>query len=189
MRKTWAKLLIPLLGVSLLASLMVSYAYASVDTDASSNAAYAEPAVTSSESNEIPLLIEETPDVPTLTAPAEVLPGHVFVVGNREIVLERPSVQTDDEPQDTSEKSGSSASGTVTARATGASARRIVVDEYDQITGIWSNTTGTKRGYYSLRVNEESPSGPEHLLTQEILEQYNRLLSLVDWTGAGGRVY
>ena len=187
MRKRWAKLLIPLLGVSLLATLMVSYAYASVDTDTSGNTAYAQPAVTSSESNEV-LSIEETPDVPTLTAPAEVLPGHVFVIGNREIVLERPFIQTNDGPRDTSEKSGSSASGTVTARATGASARRIVVDEDDQITGIWSNTTGTKRGYYSLRVNEESPSGPEHVLTQEILEQYNQLLATVDWTGCG-RVY
>ena len=187
MRKRWAKLLIPLLGVSLLASLMVSYASASVDTGASGNAAYAQPDVTSSESNEVPF-IEEIPDVPTLTAPAEVLPGHVFVVGNREIVLERPSIQTDDEPQDTSEKSGSSASGTVTAHATGASARRIVVDENDQITGIWSNTTGTKRGYYSLRVREDSFQGAEHLLTAEILDQYNRLLALVDWTGCG-RVY
>ena len=187
MRKTWAKLLIPLLGVSLLASLMVSYASASTDTDTDSNAAYAKPTVTSSESNEVPS-IEETPDIPTLTTPAEVLPGHVFVVGNREIVLERPSVQTDSEPQDTSEKSGSSVIGTVTARATGASARRIVVDENDQITGIWSNTTGTKRGYYSLRVREDSFQGAEHPLTAEILDQYNQLLALVDWTGCG-KVY
>jgi hypothetical protein len=189
MRKRWAKLLIPLLGVSLLVSLMVSYAYASiaVDTNVDGNVAYAEPAVTSSESNELSS-IEEIPDISTLTAPAGALPGHVFVVGNREIVLERPSIRTDNGPQDTSDESGSSVSGTVTARATGASARMIVVDENDRITGIWSNTTGTRRGYYSLRVREESFQGPEHPLTSEILEQYNRLLALVDWTGCG-KVY
>lgn len=186
MRNRWAKLLILLLGLSLLASLTVSYAYADVDADGSTSSV--QPAVTSSESNEVPA-VEETPDdVPALTAPAGVLPGYVFVVGNREIVLERPTIVTN-EPQATSEDSSHSESdsctGSVTARATAASARVIVVDENDRVIQVWSNTTGTKRGYYSLRVREDTFQGPEHPLTREILEQYNRLLGPVDWTVCG----
>lgn len=184
MRKRWAKLLIPLLGVSLVALLTVSYAYADVEAAASTSPDQS--AATSPESSEAPT-VEQAPDVPTLVAPTDVLPGHVFVVDNRELVLDRPTIVTD-EPQDTSGQSGSPGRGTVTTRATAASARRIVVDENDRIIEIWSNTTGTKRGYYSLRVREDSFQGPEHLLTQEILEQYNRLLASVDWTGCG-RVY
>ena len=188
MRKRWAKLLIPLLGVALIASLTVSYAYA--DAEAAGSTPPEEPAATSSESNEI-ATPERTPDVPSLTVPAGVLPAGVFVIDNREIVIERPTLVTD-EPQGTSVGSSPSASnssaGSVTAHATAASARRIVVDENDRVIEVWSNTTGTKRGYYSLRVREDSFQGPEHLLTQEILEQYNRLLASVDWTVCG-RVY
>ncbi|GAG88279.1 unnamed protein product [marine sediment metagenome] len=60
-----------------------------------------------------------------------------------------------------------------------------MVDENDTIVEIWSNTTGTKRNFYSLRVKEQSLQGPEHPLTQEILTQYNRLLGEVDWTETG----
>ena len=131
------------------------------------------------------------PPVMPLIAPAEELPGYVFVVGDREIVLERPSVDMDD-PQGSFEDGpaagADSRSASVAARATVAPSRLIVVDEDDHIIGIWSNTTGDKRGYYSLRTREGTSDGPEHPLTEEILAQYSRLLASVDWTICG-RVY
>ncbi len=68
---------------------------------------------------------------------------------------------------------------------TGAFSRLIVVDGNDKIVEMWSNTTGTRWVLYSLRVKEQPPQGPEHPLTQAILDQYNRLLGKVDWTQTG----
>ena len=188
MRKRWVKLLIPLLGVALFASVTFSYAYA--DVEAAGSTSPGQLAETSSEANQV-IAVEATTDVPPLAAPAGELPGYVFVVDNREIVLERPAVVAD-EPQgaakDGSPSESDSHTGSVTARVTGASARVIVVDENDRIIEVWSNTTGTKRPYYSLRTREDSFQGLEHPLTQEILEQYSRLLSSLDWTVCG-RVY
>jgi len=180
MPRRWVKLLIPLVGVSLLASLLVSYTYADVDTG--SDIAYAQPAETALESGVTPSTSGTY--YPVITAPSEVMPGYVFVVDNREIVLERPSTRVD-KSQSSPETSGSSASGAVTAAVTVASYRLIVIDENDRITAIWSNTTGLKRPYYSLRVREIEWNGPEHPLTEDILAQYNRLLNSVDWTVCG----
>ena len=102
------------------------------------------------------------------------------MLNNREIVTERPSSEIDklkgnaEEPS--SHHEATSNGETIRASVTVMPSRRIVVDENDTIVEIWSNTIGTKRPFYSLRVKEQSPQGPEHPLTQEILTQYNRPL-------------
>ncbi len=127
-----------------------------------------------------------------LKAPGGVLPSHVYVLNNREIVTEKPSSEMnkspdrDEEPFSPSETASHSA--TIRASVTGASSRQIVVDENDRIIEIWSNTTGTKRGFYSLRVREGSWQGVEHPLSPGVLDQYNRLVDKVDWS-INGRVY
>ena len=127
-----------------------------------------------------------------ITAPEAVLPGHVYVLNNREIVTEKPSSELDrlhdiaEEPSSHSKTTPHCA--TIRASVTVMSSRLIVVDENDTIIEVWSNTTGTKRFFYSLRVKEQSWQGPEHPLTQGILAQYNRLLDELDWNNKG-RVY
>lgn len=127
-----------------------------------------------------------------ITAREEVLPSHVYVLNNREVVTEKPSPQSDqlvktaEEPFSLNETASRSA--TIKASVTVASSRLIVVDENDTIIEIWSNTTGLKRSFYSLRVKEQSWQGLEHPLTQTILAQYNRLLGEVDWS-INGRAY
>ena len=80
------------------------------------------------------------------------------MLNNREIVTERPSSETD-KPQGNAEEPSShsetaSNCGTVTASVKVASSRLIVVNENNTIIEIWSNTTGLKRPFYSLRVKE-----------------------------------
>ncbi len=136
--------------------------------------------------------ITNTAVVDTITAQEEVLPSHVYVLNNREVVTEKPSPQSDqlvktaEEPFSPNETA--SCSATIKASVTAASSRLIVVDENDRIVEIWSNTTGLKRSFYSLRVKEQSWQGSEHPLTQTILAQYNRLLGEVDWS-INGRAY
>ena len=124
-----------------------------------------------------------------ITAPATVLPSHVYVLNNREIVTDKTSSQVDEllgtTEKPSSHREATSHCGTIKASVTGASSRLIVVDGNDRIVEIWSNTTGTKRVFYSLRVKEQQPQGLEHPLTQAILAQYNRLLGKVDWTQTG----
>ena len=127
-----------------------------------------------------------------ITAPKTVLPSHVYVLNNGEIVIEKPSGETD-RLYDAAEMPSShhkttSHCATIRASVTAASSRLIVVDENDRIVEIWSNTTGTKRSFYSLRVREQHCQGPEHSLTPGILAQYNHLLAEVDWSNRG-RVY
>ena len=120
-----------------------------------------------------------------ITAPPGILPGHVYVLSSGEVVIEKPSPQRGkilaiaEEPSSHSEQSSHSA--TITASVKGAASRLIVVDENDRITEIWSNTNGANGSFYSLRVREQQVQGSEHLLTPEILAQYNRLLGEVDW--------
>jgi len=138
------------------------------------------------------LSAESIPNSAVITAPKTILPSHVYVLNNREIVTEKPSSEIDrlcDTVEVTSSQHETiSHCATIRARVTVASSRLIVVDENDRLIEIWSNTTGTKRAFYSLRVREQEPQGPEHPLTQEILAQYNRLLGEVDWSNKG-RVY
>jgi len=121
-----------------------------------------------------------------------VMPGHVYVLNNGEIVTEKPLCEMDKLPATAEEPSSSSEtpsrSATIKASVTAASSRLIVVDENDRIVEVWSNTTGTKRSFYSLRIKEQSWQGEEHPLTQEILAQYNSLLGEVDWS-INGRAY
>ena len=138
------------------------------------------------------LSAESIPNSAVITAPKTVLPSHVYVLNNREIVTEKPSGEMDrlcdaaEVPSSHSETTSHCA--TIRASVTVASSRLIVVDENDTIVEIWSNTTGTKRSFYSLRVKEQHWQGPEHPLTPGILAQYNRLLAEVDWSNRG-RVY
>jgi len=138
------------------------------------------------------LSAESVPNSAVITVPKTVLPSHVYVLNNREIVTEKPLSETDKleglagVPSSHSETTSHCA--TIRASVTVASSRLIVVDENDTIVEIWSNTTGTKRSYYSLRVKEQHWQGPEHPLTPGILTQYNRLLAEVDWSNRG-RVY
>ncbi len=138
------------------------------------------------------LSTESIPNSAVITVPKTVLPSHVYVLNNCEIVTEKPLSETDkledivEEPSSHSETNSHYA--TITASVTVASSRLIVVDENDTIVEIWSNTTGTKRSFYSLRVKEQHWQGPGHPLTPGILTQYNRLLAEVDWSNSG-RVY
>ena len=126
------------------------------------------------------------------TSPEAVLPGHVYVLNNHEIVIEKPPAEFDRSQGVMGEASRESTKGThsatISASVTVTPSRVIVVDEDDTIIEIWSNTTGTKRGFYSLRVKEHSWRGLGHPLTPGILVQYNDLLGKVDWTKEG-RVY
>ncbi len=138
------------------------------------------------------LSAESVPNSAVITAPKTVLPSHVYVLNNREIVTEKPLSETDklegivEAPS--SHSGTNSHCATIRASVTAASSRLIVVDENDTIVEIWSNTTGTKRSFYSLRVKEQHWQGPEHPLTPGILAQYNHLLTEVDWSNRG-RVY
>ena len=111
------------------------------------------------------------------------------MLNNREIVTEETWREMNSSQNtaagSTSYNETASPAGTITASVTVMPSRRIVVDENDTIVEIWSNTTGTKRNFYSLRVKQQSLQGPEHPLTQGILTQYNRLLGEVDWTETG----
>lgn len=128
----------------------------------------------------------------TVTSPETVLPDHVYVLNNREIVIEKPTVESygvqGTVGEASSDNKKASRSATITASVTVAPSRLVVVNENDRIIEIWSNTTGTKRGFYSLRVKEHSWQGLGHPLTPEILAQYNDLLGKVDWTNEG-KVY
>jgi len=127
-----------------------------------------------------------------ITAPKTVLPGHVYVLNNHEIVTEKPTGEWDNSCSTAEEPSSHrrtiSSTTEITASFTVLPSRLIVVDEYDRIVEIWSNTTGLKRSFYSLRVKEQSLQGPAHLLTPGILAQYNCLLGEVDWSNEG-KVY
>lgn len=65
--------------------------------------------------------------------------------------------------------------------------RLIVVDENDRIIEVYSNTRTLDHGSYALRVREQDQFGPEHALTDNLLVQYERLMTEVDWdvTGQG----
>ena len=138
------------------------------------------------------LSAESIPNSAVITVPKTALPSRVYVLNNCEIVTERPLSKTDklegiaEEPFSHSETTSHCA--TIRASVTAASSRLIVVDENDTIVEIWSNTTGTKRSFYSLRVKEQHWQGPEHPLTPGILAQYNHLLTKVDWSNRG-KVY
>ncbi len=175
MRNKWIKRFFPLIVLLLLAPWPVAYVYADNDNITSQDTARIEITEASIATN--------TATEDAITAPEEVLPSHVYVLNNREIVTERPSSEID-KPKGNAEEP-SSHSATIEASVTVASSRLIVVDENNRIVGIWSNTTGTKRAFYSLRVKELSVQGLEHPLTPEILAQYNRLLGEVDWTEIG----
>ena len=181
MRNKWIKRFFPLIVLLLLAPWPVTYVYAYSDNMASQDTAQIEVTEASEATN--------TAAVDTITAPEEVLPGHVYVLNNREIVTEETwremNSSQDTAAGSTSYSEAVSPAGTITVSVTVMPSRRIVVDENDTIVEIWSNTTGTKRNFYSLRIKEQSLQGPEHTLTQEILTQYNRLLGEVDWTETG----
>ena len=181
MRNKWIKRFFPLIALLLLAPWSVTYVYAYSGDTASHDTAQIEVTEASEATN--------TTAVDTITAPEEVLPSHVYVLNNREIVTEETwremNSSQDTAAGSTSYSETASPAGTITASVTVMPSRRIVVDENDTIVEIWSNTTGTKRNFYSLRVKEQSLQGPEHPLTQEILTQYNRLLGEVDWTETG----
>ena len=181
MRNKWIKRLFPLIVLLLLTLWPVSHVYAYSGDTADQDAVRIEITEASAAIN--------TAAVDTITAPEEVLPSHVYVLNNREIVTEETwremNSSQDTAAGSTSYSETASPAGTITASVTVMPSRRIVVDENDTIVEIWSNTTGTKRNFYSLRVKEQSLQGPEHPLTQEILTQYNRLLGEVDWTETG----
>jgi len=181
MRNKWNKSFLPLKLLLLLAPWPVSHLYAYSGDTADQDAVRTEITEASAATN--------TAAVDTITAPEEVLPSHVYVLNNREIVTEETwremNSSQDTAAGSTSYSGTASPAGTITASVTVMPSRRIVVDVNDTIVEIWSNTTGTKRNFYSLRVKEQSLQGPEHSLTQEILTQYNRLLGEVDWTETG----
>ncbi|MDZ4246438.1 MAG: hypothetical protein U1D67_04875 [Dehalococcoidia bacterium] len=136
----------------------------------------------------------ETPGepAPLLTMLETTLPGHVYVLDNSRIVTEETweainalrNTKAELAPYDQQ----TTRSATIIARVKGLPSRLVVVNENNTIIEVWSNTTGTKGNFYSLRVKEQSVQGAEHLLTQEILTQYNHLLGELNWT-ATGQVY
>ncbi len=184
MRNKWIKRLFPLIVLLLLAPWPVTYVYAYSDNIASQDTAQIE-VTEASEATSTSAVSNDT----LITAPAGILPSHVYVLNNREIVTEETwremNSSQDTAAGSTSYSETASPAGTITASVTVMPSRRIVVDENDTIVEIWSNTTGTKRNFYSLRIKEQSLQGPEHPLTQEILTQYNNLLGEVDWTETG----
>ena len=181
MRNKWIKRFFPLIVLLLLTPWSVTYVYAYNDNITSHDTAQIEVTEASEATS--------TAAVDTITAPEEVLSSHVYVLNNREVVTEETwrgmNSSQDTAAGSTSYGETASPAGTITASVTVMPSRRIVVDENDTIVEIWSNTTGTKRKFYSLRIKEQSLQGPEHPLTPEILAQYNRLLGEVDWTETG----
>ena len=184
MTNKWIKRLFPIITLLLLAPLSATYAYASSDDTAAQNTVQIEATEA--------LVATSISTVDTITAPEEILPSHVYVLNNQEIVTEKPSSVTDELPNTVEEPSSqhqtASPSATIRASVKGASSRLIVVDENDRIIEIWSNTDGANGGFYSLRIKEQRVEGLEHPLTPEILAQYNRLLDEVDWN-ARDQVY
>ena len=80
MRNKWIKRLLPLIVLLLLTSWSVTYVYADNDNITSQDTARIETTAASVATN--------TASVDTITAPEEVLPSHVYVLNNREIVTE-----------------------------------------------------------------------------------------------------
>ena len=181
MRNKWIKRFFPFIVLLLLAPWLITHVYAYNGDTADQDVARIETTEASAAAN--------TAAIDTITAPEEVLPSHVYVLNNREIVTEETwremNSSQDTAAGSTSYNETASPAGTMTASVTVMPSRLIVVDENDRIILIWSNTTGTKQNFYSLRVKEQSLQGLEHPLTQEILDQYNRLLGEVDWTETG----
>lgn len=184
MRNKWIKRLFPLFALLLLAPWPVASVYASSNYVTNQEPVHREVAEGLEATN--------TVAVNTIIAQEEVLPSHVYVLNNREIVTQETLMEINNSPDTdielTYHSQTASASGTIIASVTVTPSRQIVVDENDRVIEIWSNTTGMKRNFYSLRVKELSLQGHEHPLTQEILAQYNRLLGQVDWTETG-KVY
>jgi len=178
------KLAFPVLAALLLTPWPVAYAHNYTDNMGGQDTAQIEVA----EASAAPSTGAVSNDA-VITAPETVLPGHVYVLNNREIVTEETwreiNSSQDTAAESTSYSRTTSPSGTIRASVKVASSRLIVVDENDTIVEIWSNTTGMKQYFYSLRVKEQSWQGPEHALTQGILAQYNHLLGEVDWSKKG----
>jgi len=174
MRNKWIKRLFPLIVLLLLVPWSVTYVYAYSDNIASQDTAQIEVTEDSTASD---------------TAAEEILPSHVYVLNSREVVTEETWTEMNSSQgavtKSTPYSETASPTVTITASVTVMPSRQIVVNENDTLVEIWSNTTGTERNFYSLRVKEQSLQGPEHPLTQEILAQYNRLLGEVDWTETG----
>ena len=119
-----------------------------------------------------------------IVMPVSPMQTHVYVINNREVATEPPPrPQALDAPP--SDADAVSSQVGVSVRVSVASLRLIVIDEDDSITEIWSNTTGTENDHYSLRVKEGSAQGPDHMLTQEIVAQYNQLGNDIDWKEKG----
>ena len=116
--------------------------------------------------------------------PASVMPSKVFILNNREVVSEIPPMQVAADSPSSIEDDAPSR-GVVSIRVSVAPLRLIVVDENDNVTEIWSNTTGSKRDYYLLRVMECSAQGADHPITQEIVAQYNQLGKDINWQEKG----
>ena len=115
---------------------------------------------------------------------ASTMPSHVYIFNNRETVTELPLIQGGADSLSSGEDDAAS-QGVVSVRVSVAPLRLIVIDNTDTITEIWSNTTGSKRDYYSLRVKEGSKQGADHPLTQGIVAQYNHLGKDIDWQEKG----
>ncbi len=189
-RRKWRFRCIAAISITLI--IITAINIAATSAGAVSNAASGETSEVLVQKPSHTLSIELASNDAVITAPPGILPGHVYVLNNREIVTEKTwhemnkSRDRAEEPSSYSETSSPTA--TIKASVTVTPTRKIVVDENDRIVEIWSNTTGTRRGFYSLRVSEQSRQGLEHPLTQGILTQYNRLLGEVDWS-INGRVY
>ena len=111
------------------------------------------------------------------------LPDRAFVLNDSAIVLSKPFLRSyAPSTQFLSWGNTLTVSGEVTA------ARLIVVDDNDDIVGVWSNTAAGDSTFYSLVTRLGYKNGPEHPLTDSILYQYSQLIDLLDWN-ARGQVY
>ena len=145
MRNKWIKRFFPLIVLLLLAPWPVAYVYADNDNIASQDTAQIEVTEASVASDTVTSDTITTTEYVIITT-EEVLPSHVYVLNNREIVTEETWTEMNSS-QDTATKTTShsgtaSSAGTVTASVTVMPSRQIVVDENDTIIEIWSNTTG-----------------------------------------------
>jgi hypothetical protein len=118
-----------------------------------------------------------------ITTTHKILPSRVFVIENRELVTQLPSIAIS-QPKSTSENTIPD-SGTTIARVTILPSRQIVVDNNDNIVEVWSNTSGTDCAFYSLSAWQDKLNGVEHPMTLKILSQYNKKLRQLDWNRRG----
>jgi hypothetical protein len=119
-----------------------------------------------------------------LIAPPGDLPGTVYVLLDGRVVTEMPFIADIAASNTGFNTTSTSTSAEVAAQFTVIPSRIVVVDNDDRIIEIVNNTC-IQDSFYCLKIKELDGYGTEHSMTPGILESYNHLLNVIDWSEQG----